>query len=146
MSTPTAPIRVILDTNVWISGIFFARGAPAQLLRAWRDGRFEIIVSPPTLRELEIVLKRKAEKFGAPLSLVMEWLAYIEAFASTIHVDVILETSSRDPKDDIFLSASVAGQVKYLVTGDKDLLVLERIENSQIITPRAFLDLPDAGG
>lgn len=49
--------------------------------------------------------------------------------------------ASRDPQDDKFLAAAVEGQARYIVTGDKDLLVLTRYRNVRIISPAAFLEL-----
>jgi len=134
-------VRAVLDTNVWISGIFFARGAPAQLLQAWRDGRFELMVTASTLRELEIVLQRKVEQFRADPSLATEWLAYADAYATAVKVKTSLEGTSRDPQDDMMLEAAVAGRAHFLVTGDKDLLVLAQIGDTQIVSPRRFLEV-----
>lgn len=67
-------LAVVLDTNVWISGIFFRRGLPARILAAWRDHRFEVVVTPDTLAELETQLRQKTIQFGADLALADEWL------------------------------------------------------------------------
>lgn len=134
------PLPVILDTNVWISGIFFERGAPAQLLARWRDGHFVVIVTSATLAELSEVLYRKTAQFGAPIELAAQWLEFIQAYAIQVEVETHLQGLSRDPKDDMLLEATVAGEVDFLVTGDQDLLVLGSIGSAQIISPRAFLD------
>lgn len=140
MPLKDAPVRVVLDTNVWISGIFFVRGAPAQLLQAWRDGQFEVIVTTSTLSELRAVLQRKVEQFRADSTLVTEWLAYVDAYAKSVRVETYLKGASRDPQDDMMLEAAVAGRAHFLVTGDKDLLVLTQIGDTQIVTPRRFLE------
>ena len=140
MPISAALLRVVLDTNVWISGIFFGRGAPAQLLRQWRDGRFEVVVSSATLDELARILQSKAIQFGAP-ELSTEWHELVQTYAVHVAVDTLFGGFSRDPNDDMLLEAAVAGQVNYLVTGDKDLLVLGQIESTPIITPREFLEL-----
>lgn len=140
MPVKDATVRAVLDTNVWISGIFFNRGAPARLLQAWRDGQFEIIVTTSTLSELEVVLQRKVEQFRADPNLVAEWLAYVDAYATSVKVKTSLEGTSRDPQDDMMLEAAVAGMAHFLVTGDKDLLVLAQIGETQIVSPRRFLE------
>lgn len=134
-------LRVVLDTNVWISGMFFGRGAPAKLLQCWRDEQFNVVMSLVTLAELETVLSRKSVQFGAEPNLALEWLKYVEAYAAFVDVETSFKGSSRDPKDDMMLEAAVAGAAEYLVTGDQDLLVLRMFRNTRIITPREFLDL-----
>ncbi len=140
MSISTAPLRAVLDTNVWISGIFFGRGTPSQLLREWRDNRFEVVVSSATLDELERILQRKTIQFGAP-ELARGWYEFIQTYAVHVAIETRFDGFSRDSKDDMLLEAAVAGRVNYLVTGDKDLLVLEQVETTPIITPREFLEL-----
>lgn len=138
MSIPPGPLRVVLDTNVWISGLFFGRGVPARLLREWRGGRFEVVLTSDTLDEITRILRRKAIQFGAPPELASGWHDFIETYAVHITVETRLSGLSRDPNDDMLLEAAVAGRAHYLVSGDKDLLVLERIETVPIITRESF--------
>jgi putative PIN family toxin of toxin-antitoxin system len=77
-------LAVVLDTNVWISGIFFRRGIPAIILRAWRDRRFEIVATPETLTELERKLREKVNQFVAEPGLAGEWIAYIKTFVRKV--------------------------------------------------------------
>lgn len=139
-----ASIRAVLDTNVWISGIFFGRGIPAELLQKWRDGRYEIFMTVATLAELENVLQRKVAQFAAPPALATEWIKYIETYSTFVDATAHYGGTSRDAKDDMMLEAAIAGQVQYLVTGDNDLLVIGQIGDVAIIKPRQFLDILDA--
>lgn len=145
MSIPAAPLRVVLDTNVWISGIYFGNGAPARLLRQWRDNRFEVVYTAACLDELSRILHRKTIQFGAPPELAAGWHEFIQTYAVHVAVETRLSGFSRDPNDDMLLEAAVAGRVHYLVRGDKDLLVLGYIEAVPIITPREFLGLLQTG-
>lgn len=140
LPTQHETVRVVLDTNVWISGIFFQRGTPAKLLQAWRDGRFEVVLTPAMRDELATVLTRKIAQFGAPTELATQWLAYLDTYGTRVHAEGSPARPSRDPSDNVFLQAATAGRVRFLVTGDKDLLVLEYVESAQIVTPRVFLD------
>ncbi len=140
-----APLHVVLDTNVWISGISFRRGAPARVLMMWRNGRFQVIFTPSTQVELTAQLRQKTVKFGAPPDLAEQWLAYIESYAQHVPAQNNVSGICRDPKDDQFLDTAVSGQDAYLVTGDKDLLVLTAYQNIPILAPRAFADLLEAG-
>lgn len=133
-------IRVVLDTNVWISGIFFSRGAPAQLLREWRDGTFEVVITAATLQELAKVLQRKTVQFDAPPGLAAAWLEFVRDYARQVKAAPMPQGLSRDPQDDMLLAAAVAGQARFLVTGDQDLLVLNSFSKIRIVSPRQFLD------
>ena len=55
-------MRIVLDTNVWVSGIFFS-GTPHRILRAWRDGRLTIVYSAAILQEYERVLTELSHNF-----------------------------------------------------------------------------------
>jgi putative PIN family toxin of toxin-antitoxin system len=106
---------VVLDTNVWISGIFFQQDIPARILKAWRDERFELVLTADTLRELTSKLRQKAAQFGADLSLVDEWLAFIRTYARLVTQTVEINGVCRDPKDDMLLSAAMSGRALYIV-------------------------------
>lgn len=133
-------LRVVLDTNVWISGIFFSHGAPAQLLREWRDGQFEVVVTAATFQELADILHRKSVQFNAPPDLAAAWLEFVRDYARHVKAATMPQGVSRDPQDDMLLAAAVAGQARFLVTGDQDLLVLADFSKTQIVSPRQFLD------
>jgi putative PIN family toxin of toxin-antitoxin system len=135
------PLVAVVDASVWISGIFFRRGIPADILRAWRDGRFDVVVTSATLGELERKLADKSIQFGSAPSLAKEWIEYIRAYA---HVAPTSETAHgvcRDPDDDKFLDAAVEGGAHYIVSGDKDLQVLSSYCGVQIVPPRRFAEL-----
>jgi len=132
-------LRAVLDTNVWISGVFW-RGAPYQILRAWRNEQFELVYTPETLAEVESRLWRKAIEFDADLNDIRDWLAYIRAFAHIVAASGTAKGVCRDPKDDMFLDAAIAGNAEYLVAGDRDLLTLGKYQTVKVITPRQFLD------
>ena len=132
---------VVVDTNVWVSGIFFRRGTPAAILRAWRDGRFDIVVTRATLDELESKLSEKAVQFGASPALTEEWIAYIRSFARLAPVTEAARGVCRDPDDDKFLDAATSGGAEYIVSGDRDLQVLGEYQGVQILSPRGLAEL-----
>lgn len=142
----TSPFKAIIDTNVWISGIFFRRGLPARLLRAWRDDLYRIVVTREILAELAAQLQRKSAQFAAPPELADEWLRYIRTYAHLVPANNTVVGVCRDPKDDQFLDAAISGDAPFLVTGDKDLLSLGRYETVQIVSPREFATLLNLPG
>ncbi len=133
---------VVIDTNVWISGIFFQGGTPAALLRAWRDRRFEVVLTPEVLDELEQRLREKSAQFTPDQALGEEWIAYIKTFAEVVRASVEVEGVCRDHSDDMFLTAALSARADYIVSGDYDLQALRQYQDVRILSPRAFADLP----
>ena len=132
---------VVLDTSVWISGVFFRRGIPASILRAWRDRRFEIVVTSETLAELERKLREKVAEFGADPALAEEWVTYVRTFARAVPTTVTVSGVCRDPDDDKFLDAALSGGARYIVSSDHDLQVLDEYQDVKVLSPREFAEL-----
>ena len=132
---------VVLDTNVWVSGVFFRRGIPAAILRAWRDRRFEIVVTAETLGELERKLQEKMAQFGAEPALAAEWTAYVKTYARVVSTTVAVSGVCRDPDDDRFLAAALSGGASHIVSGDRDLQVLGEYQGVKVLSPREFAEL-----
>jgi putative PIN family toxin of toxin-antitoxin system len=137
----SSALVVVLDTNVWISGVFFRRGVPASILRAWRDRRFEIVVTPETLAELERKLREKVAEFGADPALAGEWVTYVETFARVVSTTATVGGVCRDSDDDKFLSAALGGRASYIISGDRDLQVLGEYQDVKVLSPREFAEL-----
>ncbi|HID61607.1 MAG TPA: putative toxin-antitoxin system toxin component, PIN family [Anaerolineae bacterium] len=136
-----ADLTIVLDTNVWISGIFFRRGIPARILAAWCDHRFEVVVTPDTLTELETQLRQKTIQFEANPTLADEWLDYVRTYARQVPPAGVAAGVCRDPKDDQFLDAAISGGARYIVPGDKDLQALDTYQRVKVLSPREFVEL-----
>ena len=132
------PPRLVIDTNVFVSGLISASGAPAKILRAIRQNHALHVVSDPIVEEYLRVLDypriRKFEKISD------EFIATIAAYLiyQTHRVELSSNVRmSRDPDDDVFLQTAVDGQANLLISGDKtDLLSLTAIEDIPIVTAR----------
>lgn len=129
--------QFVFDTNVIVSALMFPRSLPRQVFNfAYATGK--ILVSSATIRELEEILSRqKFEKYFS----AEDRIQFIFKFFADAEIIEIRETISacRDPKDDKFLEVAVNGRADYLITGDRDLLVLHPFRNIQILTPADFL-------
>ncbi|GBO53861.1 hypothetical protein APA_1809 [Pseudanabaena sp. lw0831] len=115
----------------------FPRSLPRQAFNlAYATGK--ILVSSATVRELEEILSRK--KFEKYFSME-ERIKFVAKFFADAEIIEIRETISvcRDRKDDKFLEVAVNGKADYLITGDRDLLVLHPFRDIQILTPADFL-------
>ncbi len=126
-------MRVLLDTNVLISGILF-RGLPRSLLERAIRGELALVTSPALLDELERVL---GDRFHVPRELARLARGELETLAELVAPDDV-PSVSRDPDDDQVLAAAVAGEAEAIVTGDRDLLVLLVHRGIPILTPAGF--------
>lgn len=130
-------LRGVFDNNVLISAALLA-GVPRKALDKLLDNGV-VLVSVPVLLELAEVLNRS--KFDKYVS-HSERMHFMVSFLKVAEMIEINETITvcRDPKDDKLLELAVGGNADFLVTGDKDLLVLNPFRGVEIITPREFLD------
>jgi uncharacterized protein len=130
--------RVVLDSNVLISARLSPRGAPGRLLEAWLAKRFELIVSPVLLTELQGVLERP--KFRRWLT-VKEARAFVKKLrvSATLIADPAQQHHDlRDPDDAYLLTLARRAKADYLVSGDGDLTSLSNPE-PPVVTPSDFL-------
>jgi len=128
-------MKIILNTNVFISGIFFT-GPPSHTLKAWRDGKVQLLVSPSILYEYQ--------RIGAELALQFQdvdlkpFLDLLTLQAEIVLAPTLPPVIRDDPSDDKFLEAAVAGNASGIISGDKHLLKLSEFQGIQILKPRDF--------
>ena len=133
-------MRVVIDTNVVVSGIFFG-GVPRAVLEACEDGRFELVVTPSILDEYSRTCDRLAKRH--PTLRVGEILLHLVG-SSVLVVDPTVPGSiTRDPDDDKFMAAAHAAQA-CVVSGDEDLIDADGWMGVEVITPRTALDRLEA--
>jgi uncharacterized protein len=128
--------RAVLDTNTWVSGLGWG-GPPGEVVEAALAGRFEVVTSPALLDELRRVLAypKLAAIFGGADEIVE-----LIALASHVVRPTMTRDLVRDPDDNRVLEAAIAAGADVIVTGDTDLLDLQIIEGTRIVTPADFLD------
>lgn len=133
-------LRVVLDTNVWISGLFW-KGTVSRLINKVEREKITPCFSLTTFTEWSTKVKTIAE-FTQKTHF---FLRYKEQLSKHSFFVVPKEkiTLSRDPDDDKFLEVAVAAKADLLVSGDKDLLDLVRIQNIPIVSPKEFLTQVD---
>ena len=135
--------RVVLDTNVFISGILSPKGPPGLILKAWEDQIFDLIVSEPILKEMERVLRYEKirKRHGWNDKEIKAFIRVIPLFAILTPGKTKLKKRLKDPEDEKFLIAALEGEADYLVTGDSQLLKVENYQGTEIIRPRDFISL-----
>lgn len=129
-------MRILLDTNVLISGLWIAGNPPARLLDAWRDFKITLVTSREQLEELADVLARpkiarrispeRAERLLGALREEAIWATEIP----------VLDLSP-DPDDNRILATAIAGKAEMVVSGDRrDMLELGEVDGIPIVTAR----------
>lgn len=127
--------KVIFDTNVWISFLIGKRLAFLKNLIA--TGQIKIVYNEQLIMELREVTARPRLKKYFPQREVIEMLELIEVIGLAYET-ISVHKVCRDPKDDFLLDLIEVSQCDYLVSGDKDLKVLNPFKTAQILTPAEF--------
>ena len=130
-------MKVILDTNVFVSGVFFS-GPPYQILEAWRDGKIQIIISPEILDEYLRVGDILAEDY--PTIDLKPILDYVIRNAEVYAASPLHGAICEDPDDDKFLACALASESTVIVSGDKHLLKISGYQKIEVIKPRDFVN------
>ena len=131
-------MRVVIDTNVLVSGLLSKKGAPGRILDAWQAGKFELVVSDALVEEFKRVC---AYPKLAPYLTSVDIGTLINRLRTTGHwlADLPRVEVSKDADDDFLLAMSQASKADYLVSGDHaGLLVIGRFGRTKIVTAAAF--------
>ena len=128
-------MKIIIDTNVFVSGIFFS-GPPFKILDAWRCEKIDIVISPDILDEYQRIGRKLASKFpGVELK---PWIELLMMKASIINAPPLTENVCDDADDDKFLACAIASNTSFITSGDKHLLDVSGYRNITVLKPRAF--------
>lgn len=130
-------MRIVLDTNVLVSGVFFG-GIPGRILQAWRDGKIQIVLSPEILDEYREVLDELAASH--PGIDVRRFLDLVIVHGDLVVGASLSEEVCDDPEDDKFLACAVSTAADCVVSGDKHLLKVSGYRGIVVLKPRAFAD------
>jgi putative PIN family toxin of toxin-antitoxin system len=130
-----AALCVVLDTNVLVSGLAYPSSVPGRIVSAWRQGGLHVVLSRYILDELARVLPRlpRIQMRAEDIRDLVDSLMFM---ADVIEPGVHNESNVRDPEDGPVLATLVSSQADYLITGDKDLLLLD--DRYPILSPASF--------
>jgi putative PIN family toxin of toxin-antitoxin system len=130
-------MRIVLDTNVLMSGIFFG-GGPGKILGAWQAGQIELAASPEIVEEYVATAEVLSARYA---SLTLEpILALIVKNSKLWQSPALTEEVCSDRDDDKFLACALASDTKYIVSGDKALRRVSGYRDIIIVNPRQFVD------
>jgi putative PIN family toxin of toxin-antitoxin system len=130
-------VKFILDTNVFVSGIFFS-GPPNRILTAWNDGQLALVTSLEILDEYRRVAHELNRQFP---SVDINAIIDLAVVNSEIYEPPPLpEPVCADPDDDKFIACAVTSGVQVIVSGDRHLLKVSGYRNIKVLKPRDFVE------
>ena len=129
-------IKVIIDTNVFVSGIFWS-GPPFKILNAWRHQKLKLIYSADILEEKIRVGQVLSKKYkGVEIS---PFIDLITIFGE-MHTPIILDAAiTDDPDDEKFIACALSASCKHIISGDKHLLDVNGFAGISVDKPAAFV-------
>ncbi len=132
-------IRIVLDTNVFVSGLFWS-GPPRQILDAWEEKSLCLVFSLEIMEEYKRIAHALAHKRelhqDINVSAALELIAIHGELASPISLD---KSISRDADDDKFIACALGADCSLIVSGDKDLLDISGFAGINVMKPADFI-------
>ena len=129
-------MKVIIDTNVFVSGIFWS-GPPYKILKAWQLQKITLVISQEIFDEYKRIGKVLSDKY--PTVNIDPFLQLVAINAEAYIPATLKHPISRDPDDDKFIACALAAHVKLIISGDQDLLTISRYQDIEIMTPALFV-------
>ncbi len=135
-------LKIVADTNLIVSAVITSHGNSARVLELFRKSLIEIVTSEEITIEIQRVLNypKIRKRHGWGLEETKRFIKWLKNFCIVVvpkaHSDPIVKL---DVSDDKFLDCAVAGEVDYIVSGDKHLLNLEEYQGIKIVKPADFI-------
>ena len=128
---------IVIDSNVWISALIFG-GNPGKILKLFVDNKVEVVMSEEIITELRRIIINKFPLFVNSLNLLEASLRKDTVF---VQLGSMTIDASRDVDDNRIIETAYIGKAQYIISGDKDLLVLKKYEDIKILNPGDFLKI-----
>jgi putative PIN family toxin of toxin-antitoxin system len=136
-------MQVVLDANVFISGLLSKQGPPGQILDAWLEGQFSVFVSTPIVAEIQRVLAYPRIQGRLEPGQADQLITFLFAVTEWVESELVLDVLTQDPSDSIYLACAVEAQADFLITGNLThyLEAGNPFQGVEILTPRQFLEI-----
>jgi putative PIN family toxin of toxin-antitoxin system len=117
-------MRVVIDSNVHVSAVIKEESNPGQIIKAWRGGFFELLISDSIMKEIEDVLHRDKiyKKYHLTEDRIKRALKVLELYTVKIPQKTTISVIKDDPSDNHVIECAVDGNADYIVSGDRHLL------------------------
>ena len=139
MTGERKPLRAIVDTNLLVGALARPGGSSARILDHWRAGDFEHVASAATLREAELVVGARWVARIADAGARDALLAELRARSVMVDAPVLDELTLKDAGDRRLVEAAHAGGASYLVTADREVLLMRGYGAVEFVTSGEFL-------
>ena len=131
-------LKVVIDTNVFISGVLTKGGNPSLLIKVWRrTQKYQLFVTEEIIQEVLRVMR----KLNFSPNIIRDWDKDIRKNAIQVVPTRKIELIKEDPPDNMFLECAIEAHANYIVTGDKHLRKLNEFEGTEIVNAKKFLDI-----
>lgn len=128
--------RIILDTNVFLSGLLFG-GTPEKILQHWIKGNFILCISPTLKAE---IINKLTTKFSATELFTLTLSNLIDTHSKK-YIPKHKITICKDESDNFLFELAEESEAGYIISGDKLVQHIKIYKNTKIISPKEFLDL-----
>lgn len=120
-------MRVVLDTNVWVSGLLVPHGKSGMIIDAWRQGYLSVVVSQPIFQEIERVLlyPKIFKRLKWDIGKARHYINLLSLLTEEVEVKTCSVVVQKDFDDSPILETLIASKADWLVTGDTALLELQ---------------------
>ena len=131
-------MRIILGTNVLVSGLFFT-GIPLKILKGIKLGKYRTVVSQDIIDEYKKTVDKLADRFPNVINANAQ-LELIVLSSDICQPQKLIESVCTDPDDDKFIACAITSKTKIIVSGDKHLLNVSGYKGIEVLTPRQFFE------
>ena len=131
-------MRIILDTNVLASGLFFP-GIPFKILNDINQGKYRTVVSQEIVDEYKRTIDKLADRFPDVINANTQ-LELIVLSSDICQPQELIEPVCADPDDDKFIACAIASKTRIIISGDKHLLNVSGYKGIEVLTPRQFVE------
>jgi putative PIN family toxin of toxin-antitoxin system len=138
--------RVVIDTNVLVSGIIQKKGFPYRVLKAWEDVDVVLITSEFLINEVDKVLHygKIRVRYSLEEEEIKQVLLNLMRYSIFVNNPPKVNVIKEDPIDNNILAAAIEGKADYIISGDSHLLNLESYKGIRILTPKEFCGLAES--
>lgn len=131
-------LKVVIDTNVFVSGVLVEAGNPSLVVKAWKRARkYQLFITEEIIQENLKVMHR----LNIDTGIIADWDKVIRKDAISVAPTRKIEVIKEDPSDNKFLECAIEAHADYIISGDKHLKKLVEFEGIKIIDARKFLNI-----
>ena len=137
-------LKVVLDTNIFVSSLLSKAGRPAMVLDTWRAGQYLLVTSRSIISEIRRVVEAPniRKKYGLSSNQIERLILLLEKDAIVVPgLSAVAGAIPKDPTDEMFLAAALDAKADLIISGDRHLLDLGEYKDIPIFTVRQFLEL-----